>query len=95
MGAIGGVALLANISCLILLLRHRDDDINMKSTFICSRNDIISNIGVLCAALLVQLMNSKWPDIFIGYAIAIIFFRSAWSILSASIEQLRKIETIL
>lgn len=92
MGIIGGIALLANVSCLLLLLRHRNDDINMKSTFICSRNDIISNVGVLSAALLVQLMNSKWPDIVIGYVIAILFFKSAWPILKESIEQLRTVE---
>lgn len=91
MGIIGGIALLANVSCLLLLLRHRNDDINMKSTFICSRNDIISNVGVLSAALLVQVTNSKWPDIVIGYVIAVLFFRSAWPILKESIEQLKTV----
>ncbi len=92
MGIIGGIALLANVSCLLLLLRHRHDDINMKSTFICSRNDIISNVGVLCAAVLVQMMNSKWPDIVIGYVIAILFFKSSWHILRESIQQLKNMD---
>lgn len=93
MGLIGSLALFANASCLVLLLRHRHDDINMRSTYICSRNDIISNVGVLAAAFLVQLFNSKWPDIIIGYAIAAHFFRSAWPILKESIEQLKEIES--
>lgn len=91
-GWIGGLALLANATCLLLLLRHRNDDINMRSTFICSRNDIISNTSVLIAAFLVQLLSSKWPDILIGYAIAILFFRSAWPILRESIAQLKSVE---
>lgn len=93
MGAIGALALLANGACLALLLKHRNDDINMRSTFICSRNDIISNIGVLGAAALVHFFSSKWPDIIIGYTIAILFFRSAWPILKESIEQIRTTES--
>lgn len=84
MGWIGGLALIANLTCLCLLLRFRKDDINMKSTFICSRNDIISNVGVLVAALFVHLTASKWPDVVVGGIIAIIFLRSAWSILGES-----------
>lgn len=90
MGVVGGLALLANLACLLLLLRHRDDDINMRSTFICSRNDIISNTGVLLAAWLVGLLNSKWPDVVIGYVIAVLFFKSAWPILRDSVMQLRQ-----
>lgn len=93
MGLIGALALVANGACLFLLLKHRHDDINMRSTFICSRNDIISNTGVLVAAFLVQYFHSKWPDIIIGYTISILFFRSAWPILKESIEQLKVIET--
>ncbi len=90
MGIIGGLALLANATCLYLLWRHRSDDLNMRSTFTCSRNDIISNVGVLLAALGVSVTNSKWPDIAIGYVIAVLFFASSWSILMESISQLRK-----
>jgi Co/Zn/Cd efflux system component len=61
----------------------------MKSTFICSRNDIISNTGVLFAAFLVQSFSSKWPDIAIGYIISILFFKSAWPILKESIGALK------
>lgn len=90
MGVIGVLALAANLTCLLLLMRHRNDDLNMRSTFICSRNDIISNTGVLIAALMVYLSSSKWPDIVVGYLIAVLFFRSAWPILSESWKSLRE-----
>ena len=89
MGWIAGLALLANTICLFLLFRHRDDDINMKSTWICSRNDIISNIGVLIAASWVGYSQSKWPDLLIGLTLAILFLRSAIPILGESITQIR------
>ncbi|PIK14858.1 cation diffusion facilitator family transporter [Halobacteriovorax sp. JY17] len=86
MGAVGLLALTANASCLFLLLRHREDDINMKSTWICSRNDIIANVGILLAAGLVYLLESKWPDIIIGMIIAGVFLRSAFAILGESLR---------
>jgi cation diffusion facilitator family transporter len=89
MGIIGFIALAANTICLILLLKHRDDDINMKSTWICSRNDIIANIGVLIAAVSVSLFESKWPDIVIGLIIAFVFLKSAFHILKDSISENR------
>lgn len=90
MGIVGALALVANVICLLLLLKHKNDDLNMKSTFICSRNDIISNSGVLIAALGVNLTQSKWPDIIVGYIIAALFFKSAWPILTESIQAMKK-----
>lgn len=90
MGAVGALALGANLTCLALLVKHRDDDVNMRSTFICSRNDIISNVGVLLAALAVSITQSKWADIGVGLVIAVVFLRSAWQILTESIVELRK-----
>lgn len=89
MGIVGFVALVANASCLFLLYRHREDDINMRSTWICSRNDIISNLGVLMAAGFVALTGSKWPDIIIGFVIAVLFLRSAWPILVESFRAMK------
>lgn len=90
MGAVGALALATNAACLALLWRHRADDLNLKSTFICSRNDIFSNCGVLVAAFLVQTLGSKWPDIITGYIIAGLFLRSAWPILLESTAALRE-----
>jgi cation diffusion facilitator family transporter len=75
--AFGGIALAANLTCLRLLWRFRTQDVNMASTFECSRNDVISNVGVLMAAVLVAAFASPWPDIAIGSAMAILFLRSA------------------
>lgn len=82
MGLVGVIALVANIICLFLLSRHRSDDINFSSVWICSRNDIIANISVLIAAGLVALSGTRWPDIIVGFGIAILFLKSAFFILN-------------
>ncbi len=74
---VGALALVANSVCLSLLWRHRGEDINMRSVWLCSRNDVIANVGVLGAAALVALTRSLWPDLAIGLAIAALFLRSA------------------
>lgn len=85
----GGIALAANLICLALLWRFRTENVNMSSTFECSRNDVASNIGVLVAAGLVGLTGSAWPDIAIGGIIALIFLRSAWRVLGEAIPAWR------
>lgn len=87
--AFGGAALVANLVCLSLLWRFRSQDLNMASTFECSRNDVISNCGVLIAAAAVAVSGSPWPDILIGSAIAAIVLRSAVRVLGDAIPQLR------
>lgn len=82
--AVGSVALVANVTCLALLWRFRATNVNMSSTFECSRNDVASNIGVLVAAALVGLFASPWPDIIVGAAIAAIFLRSAFRVLRSA-----------
>jgi cation diffusion facilitator family transporter len=91
MGWIGLLALLANTACLLMLLRHKNDDLNMKSVYICSRNDIISNFAVLVAAIMVSTLNSKWPDIIVGGFIASMFLSSAFTILKESIPQMKEV----
>lgn len=89
MGGFGLLALAANVSCLVLLMRHRTDDLNMHSTWVCSRNDVIANSGVLLAAAGVALTGTPWPDILIGLLIAGLFFFSAWDVIRASLSELR------
>lgn len=79
--AFGSAALAANLFCLKLLWRFRHANVNMSSTFECSRNDVISNVGVLIAAGLVAVLDSPWPDIVLGGIIALIFLRSALRVL--------------
>lgn len=80
----GGAALVANLACLGLLWRFRHANVNMRSTFECSRNDVASNLGVLVAAALVAVTGAGWPDILVGGAIALILLRSAWRVLGAA-----------
>ena len=86
---LGGLALAANLVCLKLLTRFRHQDVNMASTFECSRNDVINNCGVLLAAGLVWWFASPWPDIVIGGAMALIFLRSAIRVMADAAPQLR------
>lgn len=81
MGIVGGIALAANLSCFFMIYKHRADNINMSSTWICSRNDLIANIGVLLAAGASYLYLSRWPDIFVGVIIAGLFLVSAFKVI--------------
>jgi cation diffusion facilitator family transporter len=89
MRAFGGLALVANLVCLRLLWRFRAHDVNMASTFECSRNDVVSNVAVLVAAVAVSAFTSPWPDIIIGAGMAILFLRSAWRVTAAALPEFR------
>lgn len=89
MGIIGVLVLLGNGICFLLLYRHRLDDLNMRSTWLCSRNDIIANLAVLVAAAGVKILDSGWPDIVVGAAISSLFLRSAFTVLRESFGELR------
>jgi len=93
MGIIGLLVLLGNGLCFLLLFRHRSDDLNMRSTWLCSRNDIIANLSVLLAAAGVRMLDSGWPDILVGAAIAALFLRSAFTVLSESFAELQKLKS--
>lgn len=90
MGAIGFIALLANLLCLLLLTRHRDDNINMSSVWLCSRNDIIANTSVLVAAGLVLLTGSLLPDLAVGLLLAYVFAKSSGKVLSQALRELQQ-----
>lgn len=86
--AFGALALIANLICLSLLWRFKATDVNMASTFECSRNDVISNVGVLIAAGAVSMLSSPWPDIIIGSLMAVLILRSALRVLGAAVPQI-------
>jgi Co/Zn/Cd efflux system component len=88
MGAASVLGLMANGVCLGLLWRHRNDDVNMNSVWHCSRNDIASNLSVLLAAGGVWLTGHAWPDLAIGFALAVLFFVSAFTVLREALRQL-------
>jgi len=85
----GAMALAANLSCLALLWPYRRHDVNLASTFECSRNDVVANLGVLAAALLVSATGSAWPDIVVAAAIAFMFLRSSLRVLADAWPQYR------
>lgn len=89
MSIVGFVALLANLFCLFLLTNHRNDNINMSSVWLCSRNDIIANVSVLIAAGIVFLTASWLPDLVVGLMLTWIFARSAAKVLSHAWQELQ------
>jgi cation diffusion facilitator family transporter len=93
MGVVGALVLLGNAICFFLLFRHRSDDLNMRSTWLCSRNDIVANVSVLIAAVLVKVLDASWPDVVVGIAISALFLRSALSVLRASIWELQMLKS--
>jgi Co/Zn/Cd efflux system component len=68
-----------------LLWHHRTDDVNMRSAWLCSRNDVLANGGVLAAALGVALSGSAWPDVLVGLAIATLFGWSAVGVIRQAV----------
>ena len=90
MGAIGLLALLANLLCLLLLTQHRNDNLNMSSVWLCSRNDIIANTSVVTAAVLVLLTHSILPDLAVGLLLTVVFAKSAGTVLSQSWRALQQ-----
>ncbi len=89
MGAVGVLALAANVSVAVLLFRHRGGDANMRSVWLCSRNDAIANVAVLLAALGVHLTGSGWPDLVVAAAIAALCLHSALEVLRQAGGELR------
>ena len=78
----------ANIICFFLLIRHRNDNINMSSVWLCSRNDIIANTSVLLTAGLVFLTGSFLPDFILGLLLTVVFARSAGKVLTQARAEL-------
>ena len=89
MGAVSILALAANATCLGLLWKHRQEDINMSSVWECSRNDIASNMAVFVAAGGVWFTRSGWPDWLVGLGLACLFLVSAVRVLRRAISELK------
>ena len=81
MGMIGLLALLANLASVLLLVRYKDGDANVRSVWLCSRNDAIGNIAVVLAALGVWGTATGWPDLIVAGLMASLFSSSAIQII--------------
>lgn len=82
-GAISGLALLgaaANLAAALLLVRYRKGDANVRSVWLCTRNDLIQCVVVAATGLAVILTGSRWPDLVVGVLLAAVFLRSSWQI---------------
>jgi len=79
--AVGSAALLANITCLALIAKHRDGGVHMRASWIFSTNDVVANLGVMLSGILVMYLDSRLPDLFIGTAVAVIVLRGGLRIL--------------
>jgi Co/Zn/Cd efflux system component len=80
MGVVASVALVANVGVALLLFRYRGGDANMRSVWICSRNDAFGNVAVGLAALGVFGTGSAWPDLAVAAAMAILALAGAYSV---------------
>ena len=88
MAAFATLALATNALCFILLYRHRSDDANLRSTWLCTRNDLAANLAVLAAAAVVARTGAAWADGVVGIAIALLFLRTSATVLRESLAAL-------
>jgi Co/Zn/Cd efflux system component len=89
MGAVGTAALAANAAVALMLYRFRTGDSNMRSVWICSRNDVLGNLAVLLAALGVFGTGTMWPDIIVAAAMAVLAMQGSAVIVRHSLAELR------
>jgi Co/Zn/Cd efflux system component len=89
MGAIGFLALAANAASVLLLMRYKDGDANVRSVWLCSRNDAIGNVAVMLAAVAVWGTATAWPDLIVAAIMAGLFLSSSVQILKQSRDELK------
>lgn len=80
MGAIGALALVVNLGAVLLLLRFRHGDANLRSVWLCSRNDAFGNGLVIAAAAITAATRSPWPDLAVGVIMSLLFLSGSWSV---------------
>src|SRR6185503_10509568 len=86
MGAIGFLALAVNVTSVLVLVRYKDGDANVRSVWLCSRNDAIGNVAVMIAALGVWGTATKWPDLIVAAVMAGLFLYSSAQILRQALR---------
>lgn len=94
MGAVGFLALAANLASVLLLLKYRDGDANVRSVWLCSRNDAIGNLAVIVAASAVWRTGTAWPDLIVAGLMASLFFWSSIQIVRQALAELRTTEAL-
>jgi Co/Zn/Cd efflux system component len=90
MGIVGFIALLANAASFALLWAHRGGDSNMRSAWICTRNDVIGNLAVLLAAAGVFGTRAGWPDFVVAGIMAALALQGAAAVIRQSLGEIRR-----
>ena len=94
MGSIGLLALIANVAVAAMLYAYREGDANMRSVWLCSRNDAIGNIAVMLAALGVLGTGRAWPDLLVAAGMAILALAGGWSVIKHALGEIRYAKTV-
>lgn len=89
MGSISFLALAANLVSVLILRRYKDGDANVRSVWLCSRNDAVGNVAVMLSAYAVWGTGSGWPDILVAAILAILFLHSATKIMGQALDEWR------
>ena len=89
MGMVAFLALITNLTSVLLLVRYKDGDANVRSVWLCSRNDAIGNVAVMFAALGVWGTATVWPDLIVAAVMAGLFLYSAFQIVRQALEERR------
>ena len=89
MGSVGALALIANIVCAVLLFRFRRGDANMRSVWLCTRNDSLGNIAVMAAATGVFASGTQWPDIAVGAMLATLALTASVQVVRQALAEFR------
>lgn len=90
MMGMGGVALIANVICLAIIRKQKNGEVHMRASWIFSANDVIANIGVILAGVMVYLFDTRWPDLVIGFIVSIVVLRGAVLILKDARQEFRE-----
>ena len=89
MMAIGVVALIANVICLRLIMAHREGEVHMRASWIFSKNDVIANLGIIIAGILVWQFDNRWPDIIIGSIVVMFILNGAKHIIMDAKQEMK------
>ncbi len=89
MGVVAFIALLLNVICLVLLTKHREQDINMSSVWECSKNDIFNNVAIIIASVLVWITHLGWADIAVGLVLSLLLIKSSCKVLKSAYGEMK------
>lgn len=90
MGGVAIAAFIANVVSVLLLVRYKDGDANVRSVWLCSRNDAIGNLVVVLAASGVWASGSPWPDLVVALVLSLLFLSSSWQIMKLAMQERRQ-----